>query len=96
MLPIPNLHLGVEIPRARSRSRINIHRRRHSSTGFADANVRVSRGRADGVAHRLAALGFVDERLPVQRPGKVGLRGWRFLLGLEVVEALLEEGARGR
>lgn len=55
----------------------------------------MSRRRADGVAHQPAALGFVDERLPVQHPGEVGLRGGCFLLGLEVVEGLLEEGAKG-
>lgn len=57
--------------------------------------MRMSRRRTDSVAHQLAALGRVDERLPVQRPGEVGLRGKCFLFGLEVGECLVEEGARG-
>ena len=66
-----------------------------AASRFADAEPCLFRGRFDGVAHCLAALGFVDEGLPVQGPGEMGLRGGG-LLCLEVVEALQEEGAKVR
>ena len=89
---IPKLDLGVEIPRNWDSISLFIRRRRTSLRKNADPCF--PRGRSKSVSHDLTVLRFVDERLPVQRSGDVGLGGER-LLRLEVVEALLEEGAGG-
>ena len=58
-----------------------------------DTHLRLFSGRFDSLAHDPTALGFINERLPMQRPGKMGVGGGGFVLGLEMVDALLEEGA---
>ena len=85
----PNLHLRVEIASAQDGILPC-----GPTSRLTNTDPRFSRGGFDGVAHDLAALRFVKGGLPMQRPGEVGLGG-ESLLGLEVVEALLEEGAGG-
>ena len=58
-----------------------------------DTHPRLLSGRFDSLAHDPTALGFINERLPVQRPGEMGVGGGGFVLGLEMVDALLEERA---
>ena len=58
-----------------------------------DTHPRLFSGRFDSLAHDPTALGFIDERLPVQRPSEMGVGGGGFVLGLEMIDALLEERA---